>query len=427
MTETISAADAAVNWADFVKPNDLVVWTEGAGEPLALTRGLIRAAAGLGGIRVYTAIYLTDSLDAAMPGAVRIYSYGAYGKLSALYDRGMVEVVPGHYSQVGRYLGPEGPLKADVALVQVTPADAEGRHSLGVAVGHMRMAMEAARCVIAQVNPRLPWTDGAAVVPASAFDHIVEIEQPLLEVPPRAPSAAEREIAARIARLVPDRAVIQLGVGALPDAIAAALADKRDLGVHTGLLTDSFRGLVEAGAITNRYKAIDKGLSVTTSFLGTRQLYDFVDRNPGIVMRETSYTHGAGALLQLEKLHAINSAIEVDLTGQVNAEIAGGRYLGQTGGQVDFQRAAFVSPGGRGIVALASTTPKGNPRIVAKLSGPVTTARSDADTIVTEWGVAELRGRTLSERIAAMIAIAHPDHRDALARAVDKSGMPLDG
>jgi hypothetical protein len=192
----------------------------------------------------------------------------------------------------------------------------------------MRMAMEAARCVIAQVNPRLPWTDGAAVVPADAFDHVVEIEEPLLEVPPRAPSAAEQEIAARIARLVPDRAVIQLGVGALPDAIAAALADKRDLGVHTGLLTDAFRGLVEAGAVTNRYKAIDTGLSVTTSFLGTRGLYDFVDRNPGIVMRETRYTHGAGILLQLEKLHAINSAIEVDLTGQVNAEIAGGRYLG---------------------------------------------------------------------------------------------------
>lgn len=410
-----------LNWAEIVRPNDLVAWTESSGEPLALTRSLVRAAPRLGGIRVYTGVFLSDSLDAATPESVRVYSYGAYGKLTALFEKGMVEVVPGHYSQLGEFLGREGTLKPDVVLVQVTPADANGSHSLGVGLGHIRMAMEAARTVVAQVNPQMPWTDGDSVVPASMIHRTVEIEAPVLEFPPREPSAAEKEIAARIIRMIPDRATIQLGVGALPDAIVAGLTGKRDLGMHTGLLTDAFRDLSESGAITNRYKSVDTGYSVTTSFLGTRRLYDFVDRNPAIRMRQPTETHGPTTLLKLERFHSINSAIEVDLTGQVGSEAVGGRYLGQTGGQVDFQRAAVASPGGRGFIALPSTTPRGDKsRIVARLSGPVTTTRTDVDVIVTEWGVAELRGLSLSERVKAMLAIAHPDHRAALAEAADK-------
>ena len=410
-----------LDWAEIVRPNDLVAWTESSGEPLALTRSLIHAAPRLGGIRVYTGVFLSDSLDAATPDSVRIYSYGAYGKLSALFEQGMVEVVPGHYSQLGTFLGRDGRLRPDVVLVQVTPADANGNHSLGVGVGHIRVAMEAARTVIGQVNPRMPWTEGASVVPSSEFHRLVEIDAPILELPPRAPSAAEQQIASHIARMIPDRAVIQLGVGALPDAIAASLTGKRDLGMHSGLFTDAFRDLSEAGAITNRYKEVDTGLSVTTSFLGTRRLYDFVHRNPTILMRQPHETHGPATLLQLSRLHAINSAIEVDLTGQVNAEAVGRRYLGQTGGQVDFQRAAVVSAGGRGIIALPSTTPRSDQtRIVSRLSGPVTTPRSDVDVIVTEWGIAELQGLSLGQRVEAMLRIAHPDHRSALTAEADR-------
>ena len=411
---------ATIDWGAFVRRDDLVVFGEGAGEPLGLTRSLVRSASALGGIRVFAGLLLSDSLDGADLNAVQVYSYGAYGKLSELHRRGMVSVVPGHYARVPDYLCSEGPLAADVALIHVSPANRRGQHSLGVTLSHTKRVMAAARYVVAQVNPRMPWTEGDSLVSAEHFDRTVEVDDPLIEMPPRDPSAAEREIAIHVARLVPNRAVIQLGIGALPDAIAAQLARKRDLGIHSGMLTDSFRRLVEAGAVTNRFKEVDTDLSVTTFFVGSRSLYEFIHRNESVRMREPGSTHAAEVLGRLRRLHAINSAIEVDLTGQVNAETIGSRYVGQTGGQVDFQRAALSSLGGRGIIALPSTTPNGDrSRIVAQLSGPVTTARSDADTVVTELGIAELRGRTLAERVDAMIAIAHPEHRAALRSSAD--------
>jgi acyl-CoA hydrolase len=211
--------------------------------------------------------------------------------------------------------------------------------------------------------------------------------------------------------------VIQTGVGAVPDAILRLLTDRKDLGVHSGMLGDGLVDLVEAGVLTNARKEIDRGVSINGALIGTKRLYDWSHRNPTIRMTATGYTHDAGVLAQLSRLVTINSAIEVDLTGQINAETVGSAYLGGTGGQVDFVRAGVRSRGGHSIIALAATAKGGTiSKIVTALNGPVTTARTEADVIVTEFGAAELRGQTLAERARRLVAIAHPDFREELER-----------
>jgi acyl-CoA hydrolase len=212
--------------------------------------------------------------------------------------------------------------------------------------------------------------------------------------------------------------VIQVGIGAVPDAILRLLHDRRNLGVHSGMIGDGLVELVEAGVITNAMKQIDPGISITGALIGTKRLYDFADHNPQIGMRSASYTHNAAILSRLTRLVTINSALEVDLTGQVNAEQSGNKYLGGTGGQVDYVRAGSRSPGGRSIIALPATAKQGTlSRITAALSGPVTTARSDVDVIATEFGAAELKGQTLAERARRLVGIAHPSFREQLDQA----------
>jgi acyl-CoA hydrolase len=243
-----------------------------------------------------------------------------------------------------------------------------------------------------------------------------------VETPPRPPDAVERAVAETVARLVPDRATLQLGIGGIPDALPGALRDKRGLGLHCGIIGDGAVDLVEAGIVDNRHKEIDPGMTVAMMLVGTERLYRWADRNPRLSVRRPSYTHDAATLAQLRRLIAINSAIEIDLTGQVNAETVDGRHLGFVGGQVDYARAALRAPEGRSILALPSTTRDGKrSRIVARLAdGVVTTARSDADTVVTEHGIAELAGLTVAERARALIAIAAPAFRAPLAAASDR-------
>ena len=230
----------------------------------------------------------------------------------------------------------------------------------------------------------------------------------------------EREVAKQVAALIPDRATIQLGVGTLPAAVAQALSCHKDLGVHSGVVSDVLVDLVERGVVTNAYKVQYAGQTVTGGLFGTQRLRDFADRSGLVVMRNADYTHSLAVAAALPKFHTINSAIETDLSGQVNAEVAGGRYLGAVGGQVDFVRAGVASPGGRSIIAFSSATPDGkHSRIVVTLGNrPVTTARSEVDAIVTEYGAAHLRGCSLAERAKRLIAIAHPDHRESLSRAL---------
>ena len=331
-----------------------------------------------------------------------------------------MDIVPAQFAQYSDLIVRDI-LRPDIVMVQATPADARGRHSLSVTVDCLPAALAHARVVIAEINDRLPWTDGDTVVDGSTFHYVVAASRAPLEWKARPPGPVDEAIADYVARLVPDRAVIQYGVGSGPDAIAARLARKRDLGIHSGSLADSYVDLVDAGAVSNRYKEVDAGLSVTTALYGTERLYRFAHRNETIRMRGSAYTHSQATLQNFDCFISINGGLEVDLTGQVNAESVGGRYIGGVGGQLDFQRAALRSPRGRGIIIVGAASRDGrHSRIVPRLDGPVTTPRSDADTIVTEYGIAELHGRPLQERARALIAIAHPDHRRELERALDR-------
>ena len=275
-----------------------------------------------------------------------------------------------------------------------------------------------ARVVIALVNPALPATRGDAWVDGEDIDILVEKDDRLIDMPDPEPSPVESAVAAQVVALIPDRATIQLGIGTLPAAVARALSSHRELGVHSGVVSDVLVDLVEQGVVTNAHKGCDAGRTVTGGLFGTQRLRDFAERSGAVDMRSADYTHNITVTSALAKFHTVNSAIEIDLSGQANAEIAGDRYLGALGGQVDFVRAGAASLGGRSIIAFPSTTLDGkHSRIVASLHGrPVTTARGDVDVIVTEFGAAHLRGCALRERARRLIAIAHPDHRESLLR-----------
>jgi acetyl-CoA hydrolase len=312
-----------------------------------------------------------------------------------------------------------GDIRVDVALIQVRPL-AEGGYTLGVIADFTQAMISCARVVIALSNPSLPAMGGDARVDAADIDVLVESDERIIDMPDPEPSAVELEVARQVATLIPNRATVQLGVGTLPAAVAQALGQHKELGVHSGVVSDALVGLVEQGVVTNAYKGRDAGKTVTGGLFGTRRLRDFAERSGLIEMRSADYTHQLAVTATLSEFHTINSVIEIDLSGQANAVIAGDRYLGAVGGLVDFVRAGVASPGGRSIIAFPSATPDGKiSRIVTSLGGrPVTVARSEVDVIVTEYGAAQLRGRSLGERARSLIAIAHPDHREALERAL---------
>ena len=253
----------------------------------------------------------------------------------------------------------------------------------------------------------------------------VRVSRPPFELPSRSSRAIEREIAAHVCRLVGDGATLQIGLGSLPDAVLESLTSKRDLGLHSGTIGDRAVELIEAGVITNRKKTVDTDTCVVGTLLGSRRVYRWAHRNPRLQMRSPRYTHDILVHASIPRLVGINAALEVDLTGQMNAEVAGHRHVGMVGGHCDFMRGCLKSPGGRGIIVMESTARGGAvSRIVPSLSGGiVTTARSDADTVVTEYGIAELRGRSVSERAQQLIAIAHPGFRKSLSEFAGKGLM----
>nr|WP_278254366.1 acetyl-CoA hydrolase/transferase C-terminal domain-containing protein [Sphingobium sp. BYY-5] len=329
---------------------------------------------------------------------------------------GRLQIIPVHVSQVGPLIS-AGIIPCDVAMIQVSPADADGNHSCGLISDYVRAAVDKARVVIAEVNEAVPFTPGETIE-SSAIDIAIPVNRPPVEVLSAAIGPIDEEIARYCAAFIGDGAVIQTGIGAVPDAILRRLKDRKDLGVHSGMLGDGLVDLAEAGVVTNARKEVDAGISINGALIGTRRLYDWAHRNPAIRMCATSYTHDAAILGRLSRLVTINSALEVDLTGQVNAEQSGSAYPGGTGGQVDFVRAGARSPGGRSIIALSASAKGGTlSKIVPQLSGPVTTARSEVDVVVTEYGAAEIKGRSLAERTRRLIAIAHPDFRETLDRA----------
>jgi acyl-CoA hydrolase len=335
---------------------------------------------------------------------------------------GRADYVPVFLSDIPE-LFTAGILPLDAVLINVSPPDSHGYCSLGTSVDAALSAIHAADTVIAQLNRSMPRTLGDSFVHVSQIDIGVEVDQRphphrLGEV-----GEIERRIGEYVADLVPDRATIQMGIGSIPTAVALALRGKRDLGVHTELLTDPVLDLVESGALTGDAKEINRGKIVTAFLMGSQRLYDFVDDNPMIEMRPVDYTNDTSVIRRFRRMVAINSAISIDLTGQVSADSIGTRFYSGVGGQMDFIRGAALAPEGRPIIALPSLAAGGTvSRIVPVLAegAGVVTSRAHVRTVVTEHGVAELFGRSVRERAAALIAIAHPDHREELTREASR-------
>jgi 4-hydroxybutyrate CoA-transferase len=334
----------------------------------------------------------------------------------AAIEDGRADYVPVFLSDVP-HLFDSGALHLDAVLVNATPPDAHGFCSLGTSVEAVHAAIRSARTVIVQFNRAMPRTLGESFIHVDEIDLAVEVDVPPYEHPIGALGEVERRIGAFVADLIPDEATLQLGIGAIPAATALFLRDKRDLGIHTEMFTDSVVDLVEAGAITGDAKERNRGKIVTAFVLGTKRLYRFIHDNPMVEMRSVDFTNDSSVIRTFRRMVAINSAIEVDLTGQVVADSIGHRMYSGVGGQMDFIRGAALAREGRAIIALPSTAAGGTvSRIAATLqpgSGVVTT-RAHVRTIVTEFGVAELFGKSLDERADALIAIAHPDFRDQL-------------
>jgi acetyl-CoA hydrolase len=382
---------------------------------VSLIRALVAQRERLGRIRVFLGIGVSSELAPHHADTFELLAYCGTGSNRRLTDAGVVDILPVHYSQLPRLIQ-RGPLQANVVMLQVSPPDPLGRYSLGMAREYLVDALGTARAILAEVHPDVPWTHGGPYLHEADFDLLVHSSEALPDSASKPPGPVESAIGRHVANLIDDGATLQTGIGGIPDAVLAQLHDRRELGVHSGSIGDGFVDLHEAGVITNSCKSIDLGVSIGGVLIGGDKLRRFAHRNRSLELRGTDYTHSPRVLGSIERFVAINSAIEVDLSGQANAEVAGGRYVGAVGGIVDFLRGAQASRGGIPIIALPSTSGTRS-RIVATLSGPVTVSRSDVCVVVTEHGVADLRGLTLQQRIRRMIAIADPVHRDALERA----------
>ncbi|MCR8551016.1 hypothetical protein M4578_24615 [Salipiger sp. P9] len=397
----------------WIRPGDSIVWGQAGGEPEALTRALVAQRAVLGPLTVTVGYSLTETLAPAHADHIRVRSYCASGTNRLLARAGALDILPVPYSWLPKVLG-----DIDVLMLHLPPARPDGRHDLGLMQEYIAPLIPRARVILAEVNDRMPSVPGLLDIGPDQIDHIVETSRPLRELRLPPPGKTERRIAAHIAGRIEDGSVLQMGLGQLPEAVLGALSQHRDLGIHSGVIGDGVADLTEAGVITNARKTRDRGVTVTGWLLGSRRVYDFAHRDAGLRLCPCTYTHDPAVLSGHDRFVALNSAVEVDLTGQVNAEVAGGRYIGSVGGAAEFLRGAHGSRGGLPIIALPATVARsGASRIVAKLGGPVSTPRSEAGLIVTEHGIADLRGRSLAERRRLMIDIAAPEHRAALDAA----------
>lgn len=403
------------DYTGHLRAGDVVTWPQGTGEPLGLTRRLVSQRHDLPPLELFLGMMTSDTIKPEHADRFRFRTLNGAGTTRRLTMAGLADIVPTYVSAVPNLVR-SGAIRIDVVLLRVRPHPQRGLYTVGVMADFVPAFVAAARCVIAEIDERLPLTAQDAIVSADAIDVLTQCDADEVLIPDPEPDAIELKVAANVAALIPDRATIQLGVGTLPVAVCRALSGHRDLGVHSGVIPDAIVDLAESGVITNAHKGIDEGRIVTGGLFGTARLKQFADANAAVEIRSADYTHNQQVLGRINRLHSINSGVEVDLTGNVNSEVAAGRYLGAIGGQVDFVRGGFASQGGRSIIALSSTTPDGkHSRIVASLDGrPVTTTRADVDMVVTEYGAADLRGRSFSERIALMRAIAHPNFRDRL-------------
>lgn len=416
----MSVADR-VNFSALLGPGDGVWWSQAAAEPEPLVNVLLEQAASIGELRAFCGLTWNKRLAGGIPDGLSVVSYGGLGQLRSLSRDGLLDVVPCHYSKIPRMFE-RGQLPNDLGIVQVSPPGADGMVTLGIGVDYAADAIPHTKRLVAEINAQMPPTTGSLRLPLSAFVAVIETDRPLREAVARAPEEEDRRIAHHVASLVEDGDTIQVGVGTLPNAVLAAMSGHSDLGVHSGMITDGVLDLIERGVITGARKQIDPGMVITGAALGTRAGYRRLADCP-IEFRPASYTHAPAVLSQLPSLVSINSAIEVDLLGQVGSEMSAGVHIGAVGGQVDFSRAASLT-GARSIIALRSEV-HGRSTIVAALhSGVVSTARVDIDAVVTEHGVAMLSGCTVAERARRLLRVASPRHHEQLAREFANQDVP---
>lgn len=419
----------AEDWPRLVRPGSRVFIGGGASVPFALVERMLEAAPGFMDVELVHIHGLggTPWIDPKFAEVLRTNSFFLTPSIREAVERGQADYTPCAMSEVAS-LFENGPLPLDVALVQVSPPDAEGWCSFGVSVDVVKSAAKAARVVVAQINPKMPRTCGDSRIRVKEVDYFIEHASALPEMEKAVMDARHERIGRYAAQLIDDGSTLQLGLGNTPEAVARALRKHRHLGIHSGLFNDALMDLVKRGVVDSSMKSYRPGRIVASHVLGSRRLYQFVDGNAEIELHPSDWVNDPWRIARNDRMVAVNGAREIDLTGQVVRDSSGHRFYGGIGALQDFIRGAGKSRGGRPIIALTSTSDEdGRSRIVAGLeSGSgVCTGRGDVHYVVTEFGVASLHGRSIRERVARLVEIAHPDHRESLlAGARTRGGLP---
>lgn len=414
MTELVSPGD--LDLTRWIRGGDTVIWGQACAEPLTLTEALFAQRRRIGRFRAFLGLHASGTVRAEFADVVDFISYSGAGVNRALHRAGSLEVLDAHYSSFPD-LFRNGEVRIDVVLVQVPPAFADGTFSLGLAHEYLGAAVDAARLVIAEVNEQLPQIAGTRRLRPDEIHVVVPTSRPPATMVTTPPDETTRAIGANAAAVIEDGATLQVGIGALPDAVLLALRGHQDLGIHSGMIGNGFAELLRCGAVTNRHKQVDTGLSVGGVLMGDMDLFEMAASDERIQLRPTTYTHDPAVLSRVGRFTSVNAALEVDLAGNINTERLGDAYVGARGGAVDFASGASSSPGGVAVTALPSTAGP-HSRIVPRLAGPPTVPADLAGVVVTEFGSADLRGRTASERAELLVRIAHPAHRASLLDAL---------
>jgi len=419
----LCTADEAVK---HIKSGDTVFFAHCVGEPPVLVDAMVANAARYENVEIRHMVSLGSGSYTA-PGMEKHFRVNPFFTGASTRDaiaEGRGDFTPAFFHEIPKLIR-EGKVKCDVTMAQVSPPDENGYCSLGTSVDYTWQAIKTAKTVIVQVNDQMPRTFGD-LVHVDDFDYIVEASCPLYELKPAKITEVEEKIGSYCASLVEDGSTLQLGIGGIPDAVMLFLGDKKDLGIHSEMISDGTLALYEKGVITGKHKNFDQGKMTVTFLMGTKKLYDFAHENPAVEVRPVDYTNHPAVVMKQYKMVSINSAIQVDLQGQVVAEAMGLKQFSGVGGQVDFVRGAAMGDDGKAIIAMPSVTVKKDGTKISKivpfvdLGAPTTTSRNDVDYVVTEYGIAPLKGKSLRERARNLINIAHPDFKDSLGEEFEK-------
>ncbi|MCY6371909.1 acetyl-CoA hydrolase/transferase family protein [Clostridium ganghwense] len=407
-----------------IKSGNRVVTGHACAEPITLINAMLENKENYTDVEIVHMVAMSGA-EYAKPGMEKHFRHNAIfvgGSTREAVNAGRADFTTCFFHEVPK-LFKQGYMPIDVALVQVSAPDEHGNCSLGVSIDYTKPGAECAKIVIAEVNDQMPRTMGNSFIHVSEIDYVVESSHPIIELQPPKIGDVEKAIGEHCASLVEDGSTLQLGIGAIPDAVLLFLKDKKDLGIHSEMISDGVVELVEAGVITNKNKTLNPGKMIVTFLMGTKRLYDFVNNNPTVEMHPVDYVNDPVVISQNNKLISINSCVQVDLMGQVCSESVGSKQISGVGGQVDFVRGATMCKDGKSIIAMPSTAARGKvSRIVLQLDegAVVTTTRNDVDYIITEYGIAQLKGKTLKDRARELINIAHPNFREELVKQFEE-------